>query len=121
MSVEIVQPAEVEGDESTPGIVRKTIFETDHNVMVYSRVAEDTTTGWHHHCDRHAYGYILHGQGVIEYGPDGSNRLELNAPLCFHISPRMVHREITKTDMEVIVSFVGSGPLFENVEGPKSE
>lgn len=66
MSVEIVLPDEVEGDESTPGIVRKTVFETENNVMVYSQVAEDTTTGWHHHCDRHAYGYMLHGQGAIE-------------------------------------------------------
>jgi mannose-6-phosphate isomerase-like protein (cupin superfamily) len=120
MSVEIVPPDEVEGDESTPGIVRKTVFETDDNVMVYSRVAGDTTTGWHHHCDRHAYGYILRGQGAIEYGSGGSERLELDAPLCFHIPPRTVHREITETDTEVVVSFVGSGPLVENVEDPTS-
>jgi quercetin dioxygenase-like cupin family protein len=119
MSVEIVPPDELEGDESTPGIVRKTVFETDNNVMVYSRVAGNTTTGWHHHCDRHAYGYILQGQGAIEYGSGGSERFELSAPLFFHIPPGTVHREITDTEMEVVVSFVGSGPLFENVEGPE--
>lgn len=118
MSVEIITPDELEGDESTPGIVRKTVFERDNNVMVYSRVAENTTTGWHHHCDRHAYGYVLRGEGAIEYR-SGGDRLELNAPLFFNISPGTVHREITDTEMEVVVSFVGAGPLFENVEGPE--
>lgn len=119
MTVEITSPDAVAGEESTPGIVRKTVFETGNNVMVYSRVAANTTTGWHHHCDRDAYGYILDGTGAIEYGAEGSDRLEFEAPLCFHISPRSVHREITDTDTEVIVSFVGEGPLFENVEGPE--
>lgn len=120
MPVEIIPPAELEGDESTPGNVRKTAFETDNNVMVHSRVAKNTTTGWHHHCDRHAYGYTLRGQGAIEYGSTGSHRLELSGPLCFHISPDTIHREIIDTEMEVAVNFVGSGPLVENIGRPES-
>lgn len=119
MSVEIISPDELDGDESTPGIVRKTVFETETNVMVHSVVQADTTTGWHHHCDRHAFGYAVRGQGAIEYGAERRDRLELDGPLCFHISPGTVHREITDTEMEVVVCFVGAGPLVENVAGPE--
>lgn len=121
MTAEIVSPAELEADESTPGISRETVFETENNVLVRSRVDADTTTGWHHHADRHAYGYITAGEGVIEYGASGPERRELSAPLFFHISPHTVHREIAETAMEVVVSFVGSGPLAVNVDGPGAE
>lgn len=118
MTATIVRPDEVEADESTPGLSRKTVFETDHNVLIQSSVASGTATGWHHHCERHAYGYLIRGTGVVEFGPGGSERRELSAPLFFHISPGTIHREIADTDMEVVVSFVGSGPLVENVDGP---
>lgn len=121
MSTEIVSPEALEADESTPGIVRETVFERDNNVMVRSRVAADTTTGWHHHGDRHAYGHITQGEGVIEYGPRGRERRELSAPLFFHISPGTVHREISDTAMEVVVNFVGAGPLAVNVERLEAE
>lgn len=123
MTAEIVTPDELEADESTPGIVRKTVFRTGNNVMVQSHIAADTKTGWHHHGDRHAYGYMMQGHGVIEYGPGGRESLELSAPLFFHVSPGTVHREIISPDEDavVVVSFVGSGPVAVNVEGPETE
>lgn len=118
MTTEFVRTDEIPADESTPGLSRQVVFQTDDNVMVKSSVESDTATGWHHHCERHAYGYIIKGRGVVESGPGGSERREVRAPLFFHISPGTIHREIADTDMEVVVNFVGSGPLFENVEGP---
>lgn len=116
--MEFVSPADVTADESTPGISRQVVFETDHNVMVKSSVDAGTSTGWHHHCDRHAFGYLLTGRGSVEFGSEGNRYRELSAPLCFRIPPGTVHREIAETDMEVVVNFVGEGPLFENVDGP---
>lgn len=123
MTVQIVAPDEVEADESTPGIVRKTVFQTENNVLVQSQIDGDTKTGWHHHGDRHAYGYMMQGHGVIEYGPAGRESRELNAPLFFHISPGTVHREVISPgeDAVVLVSFVGSGPVAVNLEGPEAE
>lgn len=120
MTVELVAPDELEGDESTPGIVRETVFRTENNVMVRSEIDAGTETGWHHHCDRHAYGYILAGEVVIEYGDEDPERREISAPMFFHIGPGKVHREtiLPGEDAEVVVNFVGSGPLVENVEGP---
>lgn len=118
--MQFVTPDAVEADESTPGLSRQVIFETDNTVMVKSSVESGTSTGWHHHCNRDAYGYLLTGRGSVEFGAAGNQHRELSAPLCFHIPPGSIHREIAETDMEVIVNFVGTGPLFENVDGPES-
>lgn len=62
MTVATVAPDELEADESTPGVVLETGFETEHNVMVRSRVGPGTTTGWHHLGDRHD-GNVIEGVG----------------------------------------------------------
>lgn len=123
MTVEIVSPDELETDESTPGIARETVFETEHNVMVRSTVAGGTTTGWHHHGDRHAYGYVIEGSASVEYGPAGEQTDRASSGDFFYVAPGTVHRELNPTDEEavVLVSFVGTGPLVENVEGPGRE
>lgn len=38
MTVEVVPPDEVEAEESTPGVVRKTLFETENAVVVQSHI-----------------------------------------------------------------------------------
>lgn len=118
ISMEFVRPEDVEAEESTPGLSRQVVFETEQNVMVRSSVDSGSSTGWHHHCDRHAFGYVLIGKGTVEFGPGGREERAVNAPLCFHIPPGIIHREIADTDMEVVVNFVGQGPLFENVDAP---
>lgn len=122
MTVEIVSPDELDAEESTPGVRRETVFRTETSVMVRSSVAAGTTTGWHHHGDRHVYGYFVEGSGAVEYGPSGGEKDEGSAGDFFYVSPGTVHRDIT-TDEEavVLVNFVGSGPVVVNVEGPEAE
>jgi len=123
MTVEVVSPEEVAADESTPGVVRKTVFETENAVMVQSHIEGGTTTGWHSHGDRHVYGYIVEGAGAVEYGPDGDEPRECSAGEYFYIPPGTVHRDITPpdTDAVVLVCFVGSGPVVVNVDGPDAD
>jgi quercetin dioxygenase-like cupin family protein len=120
MTVEVVSPAEVTGDESTPGVVRKLLFETEAAVVVQSHIEGGTTTGWHSHGDRHVYGYVVEGAGAVEYGPDGDQTRDCSAGEYFHIPPEAVHRDRTPpdTDAVVLVCFVGSGPVVVNVDGP---
>lgn len=120
MTVEVATPDEVEADESTPGIVRRTMFETEAAVMIQSHIAGGTTSGWHHHGERHTYGYVVEGTGAIEYGPDGDQTHEGGAGEFFYISPGTVHRDVNPTDDEfvVLVCFVGSGPVVVNVDSP---
>lgn len=123
MTVEVLTPDELPADESTPGIVRKTVFQTENNAMVQSHVAGNTTSGWHHHGERHVYGYLVEGTAVLEYGPGGTERLELTAPGFVHIPPGTVHRDVNPAEEEqvVLINFVGSGPLVVNVDGPEAE
>lgn len=122
MTVEIVTPEELVAEESTPGVVRETVFRTETNVMVRSSVAAGTTTGWHHHGDRHVFGYFLEGSGAVEFGPSGGDSDEGSAGDFFYISPETIHRDITTDeDAVVLVNFVGSGPVVVNVDGPEAE
>jgi quercetin dioxygenase-like cupin family protein len=123
MTVETVAPDELEADESTPGVVRATVFETGENVMVRSRVAPGTTTAWHHHGDRHVCGYVVEGSGTVEYGAGGQETAETSAGEFFYISPGTVHRDVNPTseDTVVLVNFVGTGPAVVNVGGPGAE
>ena len=54
MTVDVVSPDAVDAEQSTTGVVRKRIFETETAVMVQSHVAGGTTSGWHNHGDRTA-------------------------------------------------------------------
>lgn len=76
MALEVVSPDEVVADESTPGVVRTPVFETEKAVMVQSEIDDATTTGWHHHGDRRVYGYIVDGAGAVEYGLGGNQTRE---------------------------------------------
>lgn len=95
-------------------------FETDDNVLVRARADGGVRSGWHHHGDRHVYAYLVEGSAVIEYGPGGEDRLDVEAGGFFHLEPRTVHRDVNPADDEQVwvISFVGEGPLVENVDGP---
>lgn len=120
--VQIVDPAQVEPIEDTPGVLRQPMFQTEEAVMVQSRIAGGSISGWHHHGDRHVFGYVVEGSGGIEYGPGGAERLEGDAPSFFHVPPGVVHRDINPTDddLVVVVCFVGKGPVVVNVDGPET-
>ncbi len=35
-------------------------------------------SGWHHHGDNVTMGYVLQGEVTLEFGPDGSEQVEVN-------------------------------------------
>jgi len=122
-AIEVVTPDGLETGEATPGLDRKVAFRTDNNIVVKARAAAGTRSGWHHHGDRHVYGYLLEGEGVFDYGPGGSERVTLDEGDFMHIPPGTVHRDVNPTDEEHVwlLNFVGTGPLVENVDGPDPE
>lgn len=122
-AINIVTPDGLEEADATPGIVRKVAFKTDNNIVVQAHVAGGTTSGWHHHGDRHVYGYLVDGTAALESGPDGRDRHDVDAGGFVHIPPRTIHRDINPTEEEHVwlLNFVGSGPLVENVDEPAPE
>jgi len=57
---------------------------------------------------------------VMEFGPEGTERLEAGPGDFVYVAPRAVHREANPTDAEshVIVVRAGEGPPVINVDGP---
>ena len=90
--------------------------------MIHATLAGGVTSGWHHHADRYTYGYVVAGRAIGEYGPD-REPLELNAGDFYYTAPGVVHRgrNLTDEDTIIIESFVGTGPLVVNVDGPEAE
>lgn len=119
-SPEAVTQEDLETADGTPGITRKVAFKTDTNTLVQAHVVSGVSSGWHHHGVRHVYAHLVEGMAVIEYGPGGSEQLDVEAGGFFHLPPRVVHRDVNPTDepQRWIISFVGSGTLVENVDGP---
>lgn len=122
-TIDVVSPDELKEGDDTPGIDRKVAFETENNVVIRAHVDGGTASGWHHHGNRDVYGYLLEGKAAFDYGPGGSDRQEVDTGEFFHIPSHTVHRDVNPTDEGhvLLLSFVGSGPLVENVDGPRSE
>lgn len=118
-----VTQADLEEAEGTPGITRKVVFETDNNMLIQAHVEGGVSSGWHHHVDRTVYAHLLEGTAVIEHGPGGNDRLDVETGGFFHLPPRVVHRDVNPIGepQRWIISFVGTGPLVENVDGPGPE
>lgn len=114
---------ELEAAEGTPGLTRRVAFQTDNNTLVQVQADGDVSSGWHHHGDRHVYAHLREGTAVIEFGPGGRDRLEVEPGGFFYLPPRTVHRDVNPTEDPQwwIISFVGTGPLVENVDGPDPE
>ncbi|MFH5802086.1 cupin domain-containing protein [Haladaptatus sp. CMAA 1911] len=122
-AIDVVTPDDLERGEDTPGIVREVAFKTSNNIMIRAHAAGGTTSGWHHHGDRHVYGYLLNGVAAFEYESNGRERQELAAGDFMHIQPKTVHRDINPTEEEHVwlLNFVGTGPLVVNIDEPNPE
>jgi uncharacterized RmlC-like cupin family protein len=110
----------IEGD-ATPGLVREVAFTTDGAVLLRTRAEGGVISSWHHHGNREVFGHILRGQARFEFGPGGREHTHVPEGGFFHIPGGLVHRDVNPVDeaQEMVISFVGSGPLVENVDGPE--
>lgn len=89
----------------------------------YSNFPGGATTGWHHHGDYATYGYITEGAMTVEFGPGGSETVQLEAGDFVHIPGQMIHRESVPPDggAGVVVRVGGEGPTVINVDGPDAD
>jgi uncharacterized RmlC-like cupin family protein len=89
-------------------------------MLVRARAEGGITSGWHHHGDREVLGHVVRGTARFEFGPGGSGSADVEEGGFFHIPAGLVHRDVNPTGepQELLLSFVGSGPLVVNVDGP---
>jgi uncharacterized RmlC-like cupin family protein len=111
------------GAATTPGVLRAVAFETPTATLMRARAEPSASSGWHHHGDRDVLGYVVRGTARFEFGPGGSEMIEVEQGGVFHVPARLIHRDVNPLDVpqEIILTVVGEGPLVFNVEGPEAE
>jgi uncharacterized RmlC-like cupin family protein len=89
-------------------------------MLVRARVEGSVASGWHHHGDRDVLGHVVRGRARFEFGPGGCESTDVETGGFFHVPSGLIHRDVNPSDepQEIILSFVGTGPLVVNVEGP---
>jgi uncharacterized RmlC-like cupin family protein len=118
--IEIVKSNQLKQGASTPGIRREVAFESENLLFVKAITSDRSPSGWHHHGEHHVYGYMIRGSLRFEYGGEGKNIAEVGPGDFFHVPPETVHRETPlEEEGQLIIAFVGSGPLATNLEGPE--
>ncbi len=79
-------------------------------------------SGWHHHGEWDSYACVLAGVLRWEYGPGGSDAIEVGAGDTARMPGHRVHRDVSAGDepLSMILFRAGEGELTINVEGPDS-
>ncbi len=119
-SVVVVAPDGLRAGAVTPGVTRELALETRAATVMRARAEPDARSGWHHHGRRDVLGYVVAGRARFEFGPGGTESVEVETGGFFHVPAGLVHRDINPVDgpQEIIMTVVGSGPLLVNVDGP---
>jgi quercetin dioxygenase-like cupin family protein len=105
---------------ATPGVTRFAAF-ADERVWV-GRVenAPHQASDWHVHPGHDTYGHVTRGRFFVEFGPGGSERVEIE-PGDFVLIPKgVVHREgnAGAEPNDGVIVRVGEGPVTVNLDGP---
>ena len=107
--------------QSTPGVARFEAFADEHVWVGRVHNTPRQESGWHVHPGHDTYAYCIGGRFFIDFGPGGTERIEIT-PGDFGLVPKgVVHREGNPVDEpnEGIVFRVGSGPVIVNLDGPE--
>ena len=86
----------------------------------YLTLEPGAASGWHHHGDWSSYACVLRGVLRWEFGPNGSDALEVGAGDTGRMPARLVHRDVSAGDetLEMILFRAGEGPLTIDVAAP---
>jgi uncharacterized RmlC-like cupin family protein len=66
-------------------------------------------------------GYLVRGRARFEFGPGGRESTDVEEGGYFHVPSGLVHRDVNPTDgpQEMVLAFVGEGPLVVDLDGPE--
>ncbi len=107
--------------QGTPGLTRRTAFEEDGHWFGHVTADPETMSGWHHHGENVTMGYVLKGTLTLEFGPGGTERVEISEGEYFEVPRHTVHREGNASPElgEVVIARVGTGQLVFPMDGPE--
>jgi len=117
-----ITPEERIDGAATPGMTREEAIATDGMWAGLVRTAAGMVSGWHHHGSYESVIYVTSGVLRMEFGPGGTQTLEVGPDDFLYVAPGAIHRESNPGAQEsrIIVVRSGSGAPVINVEGPAS-
>ena len=121
MSIDVARKDQLKQGAVTPGAVRKRAFETETTTVSQTQLAGGVVSGWHHHGERHLYGFVIAGRLRLEYGKQGIDYVEVERGDFFHIPPGLVHRDVNpekQREVTAVSIVTGPGSSVINVNGP---
>ncbi|MEZ3143388.1 cupin domain-containing protein [Halobaculum sp. MBLA0143] len=91
---------------------RHTPFPDQPVRMVRGHSEGEIVSEWHHHADNHVFGFVLAGDGYVEWGRGEGERLFVEAGECFHVPAGFVHRDRSDSpdSQEFVLWLTGSDP-----------
>jgi uncharacterized RmlC-like cupin family protein len=106
--------------EGTPGLRRRVAFDADGHWFGHVEAAPEVMSGWHHHGDNVTIGYVIEGHLTLEFGPGGTENIEVGPGEYFRVPEHVVHREgnMATRPGEVVLVRMGTGPVVVPVDGP---
>jgi uncharacterized RmlC-like cupin family protein len=119
--ITVVGPRDLPPGAATPGLSRRTAFDTEGATMMHATTDPGTASGWHHHGEHDVFGYVVRGTARFEFGPGGTGAAEVGTGELFHVPAGLIHRDVNpgETAQEIVLTLVGDGPLVVNVDGPE--
>jgi quercetin dioxygenase-like cupin family protein len=121
--IEVVRKTGLIEGRSSPGILREKAFEAEDVLVSRSTIGGGVVSAWHHHSERHLYGFLVSGSLRLEFGLKGKKAVDLHPGDYFHIPPGLIHRDVNPDKKrKALVSniLLGGGPAVVDVEGPES-
>lgn len=93
-------------------VQRHTPFPDQPVRMVRGHSEGEIVSEWHHHADNHVFGFVLAGDGYVEWGRGEGERLFVEAGECFHVPAGFVHRDRSDSPdpQEFVLWLTGSDP-----------
>lgn len=115
-----VAPGALRAGVPTPGVLREIAFETRRATLMRARADPRAVSGWHHHGEHDVLGFVVGGAARFEFGPGGSEAVQVGEGGFFHVPARLIHRDVNPLDaqQEIVLTLVGDGPLVVNVQSP---
>lgn len=101
-------------------LTRLTPFPDAPVQQVRGHAAGRVESEWHHHGDNDVLGYVLRGEGYVEWGSGEDERELVRAGEFFRVPAGAVHRDVNPDDDEqdYLLWLTGSDPRIVRVDGP---
>ena len=120
-----VRPRVAGDDDLVPAgtlqnVTRLTPFPDSPVQQVRGHATGAVESSWHHHGDNHVFGYVVAGEGYVQWGTGPGERALVGTGEWFHLSPGVVHRDVNPSDADqhYLLWLVGSEPRTVPVDGP---